>query len=417
MDPFGGEPVQPPIDWGDWNLTLQRFAAATGVAVSAFDHALRRRAGPLHRSNVASLLATSGAWDQDGAALGIEQELAREVLRTGHEESHLVERELQLRAMPLLADGQVRGVVIYGWVFNTFSTSLACQRVGVALGIDASRLWSEARMEAPTPASRMVVYGELLETLAAADVRHAQAVQRLEELSKLREVFLAGVSHELRTPLAALGMRIEVLLRSPLDDAASMRASLRKMKQQVATEARLVEDLIDSARTRNGQLSIDRSRLLFNDAVVAALTSVAPQAESKQIALSGPTWPGEIWIDGDGHRLQQVFWNVLSNAIKFTPNGGSVSVAVAVGDSSVDISVADTGSGIDAELIPRVFEAFTKQHRNNAQGLGLGLSIARHIVELHGGSIWVESAGRDAGTTFHVRLPVAPPLSTVFDFR
>src|ERR1700761_4446618 len=241
MDPFGGEPIQPPIDWVDWNLTLQRFAAATGVAVAAFDHALQRRAGPLYSSKVTTLLAASGAWEQDGAALSIEQDLVRAVLRSGHEETHLVERELQLRAMPLLADGQVRGAVIYGWGFNTFSTSLACQRLGVALGIDPSRLWSEARMEAPTPPSRLVVYGELLETLAAAAVRHAQAVQRLEELSKLREGFLAGVSHELRTPLAALGMRIEVLLRSPLDDAATMRASLQKMKQQVATEARLVE--------------------------------------------------------------------------------------------------------------------------------------------------------------------------------
>ncbi len=409
MDPFGGEPIQPPIDWVDWNLTLQRFAAATGVAVSAFDHALQRRAGPMYSSKVTRLLAAGGAWEQDGAALGIEQDLVRAVLRGGHEETHLVERELQLRAMPLLADGQVRGAVVYGWVFNTFSTSLACQRLGVALGIDPSRLWAEARMEAPTPASRLVVYGELLETLAAAAVRHAQAVQRLEELSKLREVFLAGVSHELRTPLAALGMRIEVLLRSPLDDAASMRASLQKMKQQVATEARLVEDLIDSARTRNGQLSIDRSRLLFNDAVFAALASVGPQAESKQIALSAPTWPREIWIDGDGHRLQQVFWNVLANAVKFTPAGGSINVEVNVSDASVNVSVADTGSGIDAEMIPRVFEAFTKQHRSNAQGLGLGLSIARHIVELHGGSIWVESAGRDAGATFHVRLPMAAP--------
>ncbi len=407
MGPLGGERTRPPIDWADWNLTLQRFAAATGVAVSAFDDKLQRRAGPLHISSVTRLLAADAAWDDGGAALAIEQDLARAVLRTAREETRLVEGELQVRAMPLLADGQAHGVIVYGWVFNTFSTSLACQRLGAMLGVDPSRLWSEARMEAPTPAPRMVVYGELLETLAAAAVRHAQAVQRLEELSKLREVFLAGVSHELRTPLAALGMRIEVLLRSSLDDAVSLRASLQKMKQHVSTEARLVEDLIDSARTRNGQLSIDRSRFLFNDALSAAVASVGPQAEAKQIALHAPSWPDEVWVDGDSHRLQQVFWNVLSNAVKFTPSGGRISVAVVIDGPNVEISIADTGAGIEPEMIPKVFEAFTKQHYNNAQGLGLGLSIARHIVELHGGSIWAVSPGRDAGTTFHVHLPLA----------
>ena len=407
MGPIGGERTQPPLDWADWNLTLQRFAAATGVAVSAFDDALERRAGPLYSSSVTRLLAASAAWDEGGAALAIERELAGAVLRSARDESRLVEGELQVCAMPLLADGQVRGIIVYGWVFNTFSTSLACQRIGATLAVEPSKLWSEARMEAPTPAPRMIVYGELLETLAAAALRHTQAVQRLEELSKLRELFLAGVSHELRTPLAALGMRIEVLLRSPLDDAVSLRASLQKMKQHVSTEARLVEDLIDSARTRNGQLSMDRSRFLFNDALSAAVASVGPQAEAKQIALHAPSWPHEVWIDGDSHRLQQVFWNVLSNAVKFTPASGRIDVTVVAGASNVQISVADTGAGIEAEMIPKVFEAFTKQHYNNAQGLGLGLSIARHIVELHGGAIWVESRGRDAGTTFHVQLPLA----------
>lgn len=397
--------MQPSIDWADWTLTLQRFAAATGVAVSAFDDAVQRRVGPLHSSSVARLLASSAGWEEGGAALAIEQGLVRDALRSGRDETVLVQGELQVCATPLVSAGAVRGVIVFGWVFNSFSTSLACQRIARALGIDPGRMWSEARLEAPTPAARVAVYRDLLETLAAASLRHALAMQRLEELSKLREVFLAGVSHELRTPLAALGMRIEVLLRGSLDDPASLRTSLQKMKQHVATEARLVEDLIDSARTRNGQLSIDRSRLLLNDTVGAAMASVLPQAEAKQIVVRAPEWPHEVWVDGDGHRLQQVLWNVLSNSVKFTPAGGRVDVAIKVDDMAVEVSIADSGVGIDAAKMPKVFEAFTKQHDNNVQGLGLGLSIARHIVELHGGSIRVESPGRDAGSTFFVRLP------------
>jgi signal transduction histidine kinase len=110
----------------------------------------------------------------------------------------------------------------------------------------------------------------------------------------------------------------------------------------------------------------------------------------------------------DAHRLQQVFWNLLSNAVKFTPALGNIEVRVRHDAQMYRIAVADSGSGIEESLLPHVFDPFTKQHNANAQGLGLGLSIARHIVEQHGGAIWVESAGRNAGATFHVSLPSSP---------
>ncbi len=168
-----------------------------------------------------------------------------------------------MRAVPLSMGGQVRGAIVYGWAFATFGTPLGCERIGRQLGVDGTRLWAQARLESPVTEGRMTVYTELLETMIESTVRHAEAVEHLQELSRLREVFLASVSHELRTPLSVLGTRIELLLRGALADPEAIRASLVNMKHHVKTEARLVEDLIEAARTRTGQLRIDMQLTCF----------------------------------------------------------------------------------------------------------------------------------------------------------
>ena len=226
----------------------------------------------------------------------------------------------------------------------------------------------------------------------------------------MREVFLAGVSHELRTPLSVLGTRIELLLRGDLDDTQAVRTSLRSMKHHVATEARLVEDLIEAARTRTGQLRVDKQPTSLRSILQEAVAAILPIADGKQIAVPVPDL-GELThmpLVADAHRLQQVFWNLLSNAVKFTPAAGRIEVSVLRNAHEYRVTVADSGSGIEEALLPHVFDPFTKQHKANAQGLGLGLSIARHIVEQHGGAIRVESAGRNEGATFHVTLPALP---------
>ncbi len=318
--------------------------------------------------------------------------------------------ELRVHAAPLRLGRNVRGAVVYGWTFDTFSSSLSCHRIARQLGVDGSRLWAAARLESPTPSGRMVVYAELLQTMISSAARHVEAVEKLEDLSRMRDVFLAGVSHELRTPLAVLDMRIEVLLRGLLDDPAKIRAGLLQMKQHVMVEAKLVEDLIEAARTRTGQLSVHKEPVSLETVLRAALAAVLPQAEAKRISVTVPSLDGlaAMTVSGDAHRLQQVFWNLLSNSVKFTPAEGRVEVRVSKARDAYEVIVSDTGRGIDPVLLPRVFEAFTKQLHANAQGLGLGLSIARHIVELHGGTITVESAGFEQGTTFRVVLPSMP---------
>lgn len=401
------------LDWEGWQSALARFSAATGLCVSAYDEACERKAGPFVSSKIARLLADSGVWNPGRLGARLEQDLAARVLAGGGVEQGSVCDDLRLRAVPLSIGGEMRGVIVYGWAFATFGTPLGCERIGRQLGVDGARLWAQARLESPVTDARMTVYTELLETMIEFTVRHAEALERLQELSRLREVFLAGVSHELRTPLSVLGTRIELLLRGALDDPEAIRASLVNMRHHVKTEAQLVEDLIDAARTRTGQLRIDMQQTSLQDIVRTAIASVQPNAELKQISLVAPELDevGELPIRADAHRLQQVFWNLLSNSVKFTPASGRIEVRVRRAGNMYAVAVKDSGSGIDPELVPHVFKPFTKQIKANAQGLGLGLAIARNIVERHGGTIEVESAGRDAGATFRVTLPI-PPMPT-----
>lgn len=396
------------VDWDGWREVLQRFGAATRLCVSAYDEGGRRRLGPYHSSKVASLLAASDLWSDGGRGLLAERELAARVLESGTVQDARVCDELHVRGTPLSLGGRVRGCIVFGWTFSTFGTSLGCERIARQLGVDGVRLWAEARLESPVPQARMTIYTELLETMISSTARHAEAVESLQELGRLREVFLAGVSHELRTPLSIIAMRIEILLMGALNDPSSIRESLLKMKQHVSEEARLVEDLIEASRTRTGQLQVERSPSSLAAILQAAISSALPHAASKQIRIDGPTMESMagLLVLADPHRLQQVFWNLLSNAVKFTPASGSVTVAVTCEAQMCDIVVSDTGRGIDEAMLPHVFEPFTRQREGNEQGLGLGLSIARHIVELHDGAIRVESAGKDAGAKFHVRLPL-----------
>ncbi|OUM02727.1 sensor histidine kinase [Variovorax sp. JS1663] len=397
------------LDWEGWRRALLRFAAATGLCVCAYDEDCERQAGPFASSKVACLLAASGIWNEGRFGDRIERDLAAQVRETRAPEHASVCDELRLQAVPLLIGGQVRGAIVYGWAFSGFGTPLGCERIARQLGVDGARLWAEVRLESPVPEARMTVYTELLETMIESTVRHTEAVERLQDLDRLREVFLAGVSHELRTPLSVLGTRIELLLRGALADPEAIRASLVNMKHHVKTEARLVEDLIEAARTRTGQLRIDMQTASLRDILKAAVSAVVPHAEAKQISVVMPELDevGQLPMIADAHRLQQVFWNLLSNAVKFTPASGQIALQLQREGQMYVVSVTDTGSGIEAALLPHVFNPFTKQLKANSQGLGLGLSIARHIVERHGGSIRVESAGRDAGATFLVTLPAA----------
>jgi signal transduction histidine kinase len=392
-------------DWGGWERTLEQFSASTSLVVSAYDLEGRRRIGPFLPSRRAQLLGASTLWAEDGPGTELERALVGRAAREG-QASEIFCDELQVLAAPLALFGTVYGVVVYGWTFRRFTSGMACERIARRLGAPGASLWAEARLESPVSDTRMATYSGLLATLIDSATRQKEAIARLNELNRMREVFLAAVSHEMRTPLSAISLRLDVLLLGKLDDPERLRAELTRMKHHVGQETRMVEDLIDAAQTRTGNMTMALADVSLRQVLRDALSTVEPLAASRGIVLALPELDsGQVRVLGDAQRLQQLFWNLLSNAVKFTPPGGTIALAIRPGPRAHEIDVADSGQGIDADFLPEVFGAFNKDGTNNADGLGLGLYIARHIAELHGGAIGVASAGRGRGTTFTVTLP------------
>ncbi len=230
-----------------------------------------------------------------------------------------------------------------------------------------------------------------------------------ESASRTKDEFLATLSHELRSPLQPL-LNWAYLLRSPNLDPASAERALDAIERSTKTLGQLIEDLLDVSRIVTGKLRLQARPVRLPAVVRAAMEAVEPAALAKNVTLETRIEPELPAVMGDPDRLQQVLWNLLSNGIKFTPKGGRVTVSVAGRNSDVMLTVADTGAGIKREFLPHVFERFRQAESSTNRaygGLGLGLAIVRHLVELHGGSVTVQSEGEGQGATFSVHLPVA----------
>jgi CheY-like chemotaxis protein/two-component sensor histidine kinase len=226
----------------------------------------------------------------------------------------------------------------------------------------------------------------------------------------LKDEFLATLSHELRTPLNAILGWSQMLQTNNLDETAAKRA-MATIERNARSQSQLIDDILDVSRIITGKLRLDVRAVDLQLVISAAVDAARPAAEAKNMRLQTLIDPRATQISGDSDRLQQVVWNLLSNAIKFTPKNGRVQVRLERVNSHVEIVVSDTGAGIEPEFLPFVFERFRQSDGSMTRrhgGLGLGLAIVRQLVELHGGTVSVESKGEGQGSTFIVSLPFLP---------
>ena len=227
-----------------------------------------------------------------------------------------------------------------------------------------------------------------------------------EEASRLKDEFLAVVSHELRSPLNAIAGWASLLLMRKLD--GETRRAIETILRNTQTQTQLVADLLDVSRIVSGQLRLNVRAFELTSAIEAAIEVVRPGAAAKSIRIETILDPAAGPIAGDPDRMQQIFWNLLSNAVKFTQKGGRIQVRLQRVNSHVEVAVSDTGKGIDSKLLPFVFERFRQGDGSTTReygGLGLGLAIVRHLVELHGGVVNAYSEGANRGAEFIVQLP------------
>ena len=248
----------------------------------------------------------------------------------------------------------------------------------------------------------------------ARDITEQNRLKRqAEEASRARDEFLATLSHELRTPLNTIVGYIMMLRHGQLDDAQREKA-IEVMARNAESLTQLVGDLLDSSQVVTGRIRMDFKACDLSQLVTQSLDNIRPSAESKQLRLEA-SLPPKFPFNGDPDRLLQILWNLLTNAVKFTPKEGRIAVALEEWPGIARLTITDTGVGMAESALPRVFQRFWQGENassNSASpGLGLGLALARHFVELHGGTISASSAGLGLGSTFTIELPSRPALS------
>jgi PAS domain S-box-containing protein len=244
-------------------------------------------------------------------------------------------------------------------------------------------------------------------------MREQAARADAETANRAKDEFLALVSHELRTPLNAIVGWVDILLKNLAADDFAAHA-LEVIKRNADLQVRIIEDILDVSRIIAGKLQLEVRPLEMTGIIQAAVAAVQPAADAKSVRLRTALSASADPVSGDGHRLQQVVWNLLSNAIKFTPAGGDVEVRLEQLDSNARILVTDTGEGIASEFLPHIFDRFRQADSSRTRrhgGLGLGLAIVRHLVELHGGNVEAFSEGRGHGARFVVTLPCAASIA------
>jgi len=319
----------------------------------------------------------------------------------------------QWTTRPLRLVGQTANAIAAGEMFRRVGLQQADEVGQMAAAFDAmadALAAKDAELRGYADRLEQRVAEQTAELRGAVE-REQEARLRAEEANRLKDEFLSTVSHELRTPLNAILGWTWLLVGGRLDEGGNRRA-VQTIERNARAQSQIIDDLLDVSSIVTGKLRLKAHRVDLGPVIEAAVDSVRPAAEAKGIGIEARLGRTGV-LKGDPDRLQQVVWNLLANAVKFTPTGGRIEIRLDEADGQARIQVADTGAGIPPDFLRFVFDRFRQADSSTMRtygGLGLGLSIVRHLVELHGGTVEADSGGEGQGATFTVRLPLAPAL-------
>ena len=389
---------------------LEKYAIVNHLTVQVYGADGRPVAGAVNRTPLFDLFSR-------GHGPGMFLRCARECLGQSDPGAPVVIEEqygLAVIGTPLVLAGEIAGAAVAGYALTAHLSYREVMRLARDCRLPFDEVWAVTRKELPESRGRLPLRGELLgilgNTLLSEHYRSRQLEEtslRLAEAAETKDRFLAVLSHELRTPLTAI-LGYAVLVRTGKLDEAGVREALAVIERNAKLQTQLIEDLLDVSRIISGSLRLDVTPTGLGPIIEAAVANVQPGARAKGIRLDLVLDPRAAVVSGDPVRIQQIVSNLLVNAVKFTSSGGTVEVRLEGRGPEVQIVVRDTGAGIRREFMPYVFDRFRQENTTEARshgGLGLGLAIVRHLVELHNGSIYAESPGEGQGATFTVSLP------------
>jgi signal transduction histidine kinase len=397
-------------------VALEKYAAANHLTVEVYGADGHLVAGPVNRTPLFDLFSR-------GPGPGMFASCARQCQAQADPGSSLVIEEqhgLAVVGTTLVLAGEIVGAAVAGYGLTTHFSYREVVRLARDSKLPFDEVWAVTRKELPVPSSRLPLSGELLgilcNTLLSEHYRSRQLEEtslRLAEAAEAKDRFLAVLSHELRTPLSTILGYAGLLRRGKLDEAGVGRA-LEAIERSAKVQTQLIEDLLDVSRIISGSLRLQLTPIAVAPVIEAVIANARGGVQAKGIQLDLVLDPSAA-ISGDPLRLQQIVSNLLGNAVKFTPAGGAVEVRLVRKGPEVQISVKDTGAGIRPNFLPYVFDRFRQDDTSEARahgGLGLGLAIVRHLVDLHNGSVYAESPGEGQGATFTVSLPALDGAET-----
>ena len=395
-----------------WKPVLGKFGAVTGLAVQLFGVDEKRVLGSDYLTPLGSL------FQEYGFEPGLFASCARRCLQQNGSRPAVAVSEghgLTVVGTSLMLEDAVVGAAVAGYALSGFSQVIAIQHWAKSTGMPFDALWNIAREQPPVPERRLLLHGELLQVLGDALLRehhrtrqNEAIVVKLEAAAAAKDEFLAVVSHELRTPLAPI-LGWASILKSD-QTPALVRKAAEAIERNVLLQTRMVDDLLDTNLTARGVVRLDLKILELAPCLRTAVEASALDLGKKSMRLEFDEAGAPLFVNGDNSRLLQIFSNIISNAVKFTPAGGSIRIALTREGDSAKIVVTDTGVGISAVFLPFVFEMFRQQEfgtQREFQGLGIGLALVKKLTELQKGSVAIASEGTGRGTEVTVRFPLA----------
>ena len=407
-------PLRPRFDLAAWRIALDRFGAVTRLSVSLYDAEGTRLEGP---APVTPLHAVLTDWAYDP---GIFAECVRRCLAQSATDRPAVivgsSSGLAVVGTALVDDGAIVGAAAAGYAVVDFCDSVAVARLARQAGVPHERLWEVVRHQQPVPTRRLVLHGELLQVLGDTLLREARRTRQYEETAAqltaalaAQDEFLAVLSHELRSPLTPIlgWTRFLQVARDPVE----IQYAAQVIERNALLQLRLVDDLLALNHTTRGSAVLNLRVQCLDDAVGGALEAVADTATVNGVAVHFNHTDEPLCVSADRERLQQILRNLLTNALKFTPAGGSVDITLEKSADRAIVRVRDTGDGIAPEFLPYVFDMFRQQEQGARRahgGLGVGLALVKRLVDAHGGAVTVESPGVGRGTVVTMSFPIVP---------